>query len=609
MNAPADPSAEAKPSVAAAVIAALVPLGATGAALLVLQLTTDGGVMRMIDEAGVLGVLVVASTLLFTLVNGALALLAGLGRRVPAAIGAALSMTPWMLALLGVQIGLRNVMRAVAACDPSSRAAMLARGTSELDAGRALGTWLSAALAIGLALALAVAALGQRATDRRPLLGAIGLALALPLLGGAAWAFVAQLHGLAATAALAGIGALVALVLAFAASGSSPNGRAAALSASASALVAAGWIASTTSAAAAATRSLFYAASSAAPEERAQLMATGLVEEQVASMLGWIGGAALVLAAIACTAWSAARARPSAGRIAGGVALSLVLVGGVSIDRIAAAAVGAEIDGAGGTPWADVAGFTPIVLPDWTDGAAETTPFVLSVNGLAQPTAIGNQELATPAGHARLVALFEDAIRVQVGDEEVPEWLLVATDDEPAPEPTVSVWPTISLAADARVDVETLRAVLRAADEAHAHSVTLVGLAEHAHPITTHGRLVEGVTTPTSGVTIMLERAVPSDAPAQDAVLWHATLGASSTGTLAPRAGDPHAPAPFGPDARTPGGFDGAPTIFAYLALGPDARPETIALAVAAIDQNGRQSVLCTGAIPGHPEQPHAALP
>lgn len=563
--------------------------------------------LRFAQETGWPFYAVVAMTWLSALVLTITLALAGRGARVPSAVSLFFAGLPWLVGVAGVRVSTSHVLDAVTNVEPSMRATLIAQGLAEASGARLVGAWCTAALAGSLALGLAIASLGQRSPNRKPLFGAVGLLLSLPVLALTGYAVVAHVFGPDLLfAVVAALGAVVALTLAAAGSGDSLHARAAALSAAVAPSALVSFVAAVAAMETGGFRGAFSAVAMAEPSQRAALLAQGAGAFIVGGRLGNLSLGALGLASLVLAGWAVSRARPTVGALLGGVAVAVVALLVVGTDRLSDLATRHDLGALPLTAWQGVDGFVPTTIVGANDEenlrpvAVVTTDRVLPLGGAPVPLST----LSTAGGRAALAA----ALR--------PTLTLGAPDGSPEPD----AQPAMALAIDARIPASTLRALFEVAQAAGAHSVVLVGSASRADPAAMHrleeeAPLVAMVAQTIGSVTVLLESALPPGYADADPTLWHTTVNGQNEVHLTPRTGSDGAPIALGGSERAHwnrspvGEPDDGPRPVAYLAFDDGATSETFASMVTAAALESLRPLVVLGPMPGHAEQPAAPRP
>jgi TonB family protein len=463
---------------------------------------------------------------------------------------------------------------------------------------RYFGAAWSASLLSALAVGWAVAALGQRAGNKKPLLalpfaaiGLVGLALMVVLM----WE---NARGGTLLVGLSAFGAVLALALGAAgAGGDAPHGRAAALAAGAGVAAVFGCLTAIEAVETLGIRQAFGAVASAEVSMRASFLAEGVSEMVTASRAGMLGGIALLLAAIGLAVWAATRAKPSGGRIAGAVALVLFAGITLALDAVAMSGVGSDMERISAPVWRDVSGFEPIAVVG--DGRlSEVTVLVapdrivVVATGASVPLPSGAPDARTPLVEAFRTALAEGGFAAY-GD------------------PSGAGGHVLGLAVDARVPTPLLREVLSAAREAGAGSVCLAGVPPPSPDadaaladLVEDAPLVAALLHPVSAVTFDLETAATAEAVRIDPVLFHATVDAHTPSvSISTRPGSPEPAFTIDTGARAEHvpSWDrplGEAQQRVYLAFGDGVTAGRLALVVDHVTAGGKIPVVLTGPIP-----------
>ncbi|MBI2898185.1 MAG: AgmX/PglI C-terminal domain-containing protein [Deltaproteobacteria bacterium] len=533
-----------RPSRVAAGIAAALPIVSGIAAFLVLLVAATGpsGLGRMIEEAGGAAFLVFLTAILGMVAAAVLLVLLGLGMRIPIVLVVGAAALPWIAGALGMMLGMVRVDEAISFAAPEMRARLMAQGLAEATNSRVLGSVFGGAILAATAIGLGVVSIGQSAPRRSPIGAIVGAGSALLFLVAAAVAIALGETGfVGAILVLPSIGAIVALGLAGAGAGADePHGRAAALAAAAPIAAGLAFVAGAAATSTIATIHVLSAVAGVDPGSRGGLVAMAAAEVAPVTALERWGAVLAVVPALALAAWAFSRARPSAGRIAGAVALALAAALVVGLDSWAIGSAGESLAHASAPSWSEVEGFQPIAL-DGDDGET-TAKAVVGVDDVAprggQPIAVAS--VVTPGGAAALTAAFTALLREpgpsdpfaveergppdveghmgerQAGEEgsmgrgdaqkSPSRYGIRGPADSPDPElarqsaresvrralsdpiglpPSTDLFgpasppqtPALALAVDARVNAATLAAILRAAQTAGARSVRVIGTA------------------------------------------------------------------------------------------------------------------------------------
>ncbi len=563
--------------------------------------------LRFAQETGWPFYAIVAMTWLSALVLTVTLALAGRGARVPSALSLFFAGLPWVVGVAGVRLSTSNVLDAVTNVEPAMRATLIAQGLAEASGARLVGAWCTAALAGSLALGLAIASLGQRSPNRKPLFGAVGLVLSLPVVALAGYAGVAHVFGTYLLyAVVAALGVVVALTLGAAGAGDSLYARASALSAAVAPAALLSFVAAVAAMETGGFRGAFAAVAMVDVSERASLLAMGAESFVVGGRIANLSLGALGLASLVLAGWAVSRARPTLGALLGGVAVAILALFVIGADRLADLATRHDLGALPLTAWQGVDGFMPTTILDASDEqnlrpvAVVTTDRILPLG--AEPIALST--LGTPAGRAAVAATLRPTL----------------TGGAPDGSPEPDARPAMALAIDARIPASTLRALFEVAQAAGAHSVVLVGSASRADPVAMHrleeeAPLVAMVAQSIGSVTVLLESALPPGYADADPTLWRTTVNGQNEVHLTPRTGSDGAPIALGGSERahwnrSPGGEpDDAPRPVAYLAFDEGATSETFASMVTAAALESLRPLVVLGPMPGHSEQPAAPRP
>jgi hypothetical protein len=134
---------------------------------------------RVAELAGPLSPLLVLGGLgLLGLIAGLLGMSTARTTPPPLLVAVGLALVPWLLGLASTQERLEHTLGALPRVGSGQVLAALAEGTSEAMVTRLLGSWMSAALLVGVAVGLGVLRLGQREQSGLGLGAALSLVLA-----------------------------------------------------------------------------------------------------------------------------------------------------------------------------------------------------------------------------------------------------------------------------------------------------------------------------------------------------------------------------------------------------------------------------------------------
>lgn len=620
------PTGAPKPSTGLAVLAALLPMLSAFGAMIYQVVASEGpsGWLHLMAEGGFATWLTCLLAAFGALVLAVVLFLCGRGARVPAAIGLFVAALPWLGGLAGMRLGIWRASDAIQFADPASRAMLMAQGIAEASATRFVGTTLSSSLFAGLAMGWGVAAIAQRAPNRKGLLalpfgvaGLLGAVLATALTFAGDGSFLLIF--------VASIGAAIALGLAGAgAGGDLPHGRAAALAAASGLAAVLAFFAALEASETTGLRNVFGAVANASPEMKATFLARGAAEIVAAKGAAMWGGMLIALTAIGLAAWAFTRAKPSAGRWAGGVALVLVAATTWALDRWVISSVGETMASLTRPPWAAVADFVPAAIE--SRGRFESVDAIVSPDRVTRVAGgamapIPADGTAAPA-RQQLAELFRQVLPVPEPARPEPEPgsredIIRRMLDSEQPWGRTEPDRSLVLAVDARIPPRALRAVLDAARDAGADSVVFVG----APPVSPESRamreqlqddvpLMANLFDEVTAVRVELQTPALEAAAAADRSLFHGTIGAAPQIPIAARPQGNGTPFVLDTTASVPhrSRWDddrGADPVRVYLAFGDDATTERI---VAALDRvagiERKQPVVITGAIPGNPAQP-----
>lgn len=583
------------------------------------------GAGHAIEEMGVWFFILVGLTFVSVLGACALLFMAGRGMRVPSAIVIFVACLPWLGGLAGMRAGLHMVTEALQHADASSRAMLMAVGVSEASRALQLGTWLSGALLAATALGLSVAALGQRAPDRKPFGAVLGVA-ALPMAALAVYGLLpSPVTGLglllSAAIAVVSVGAGAA-----AAGRDEPHARSAALAAAVPLAAGLSLVATAIAVGVSGRIEVFAALAGAAPDSRAALVGAAAQELMpLVAVKRWAFPLALV-PAVAVAGWVALRARPGLGQLAGGVGAVIVAAMVMSADSLVANAVEVGMRGVNQLPWTGQMGFTPIAFEPEdaagsrsSDGAAEILVVgdqVIEVGG-APMGRLGEDGLAEALRELRERRETLERMRGSFFAEEEPAWLR----DERGPDDGAMFarrdthdTPELVAAVDARLGAEPLRQLAAVARGAGYRSLVAVGSAGAPQD---SARLDEvraalpflvGMLDSTLGARVVLQSGVRPGAPDEDPRLLHAVVGAAPPERARTRtgaSGEPPALAPI-PSWDDRGGDDLAPI---YLGLAGDATAASLFRTAMRAQGRGLVPVLVEREIPGSPDEDRSSGP
>ena len=587
---------------------------------------------RFAQETGWSFYAVVLSAWFGALVLTVALILAARGTRIPTGLSLFFAGLPWMVGVAGVRVSTQHILDALTNVDPAMRATLLAAGISEASGARLVGAWCTSALAGSLALGLAIAALGQRATNRKVVFGAVGFMLGLPLLALAVYAFTSRVFDTYALYLIvAACGTVLALALGAAGAGNSPHGRAAGLSAAVAPVSAIAFLGAIASMETGGFRGVLVGVAAVDPASRVAMLARGTEVFALGGRLAEFGVAALGFASLVLAGWAISRARPSIGALVSGAAVVVIAVLIVGVDYAAELATRHDVAAQTVTPWANLPDFAPIAAGRSGDERPGVPIAVVTVEQISPlgGTPIRNDALTTFAARTQLVEALRSAqtrARAQpdgIEDTRLTDLLRAPTDvgdagptDGDLPSPNGE--PQMTLLVDARVPAPVLRTLFDAARAAGARSVVLVGAAERVDAaalarLREEAPLIALLAEPIGSVTVLFENALPPGYADRDPELWHGTVSRSGAGELTTRVGSGETARAIPTDvwhhddeSRVNG-----PQIV-YLVLADDATAESLAVFALGARQHRLLPLVVAGAMIGAPDQPlvrgHGAL-
>ncbi|MCC7538948.1 MAG: hypothetical protein IT379_22170 [Deltaproteobacteria bacterium] len=622
MDEPRKPST-ALASVAAAVV--LVALVGTPLGVLATAAATRTSVVHAFREmGGPAAALVILGALAGAAATAALLFFEGRGSRVPTALVALTASLPWLGGLAGSALGMRMVEQALTQVDASMRAALLAQGISEAGLARVAGGFSGATLLAAASLGLALGSLAQRAPARRAL-GASIAVLALPALVALVIGLVGGHRGLGGV-----LGVLIAsasvLTVALAGAGAGrdePHARSGALAAASGVL---GVLALVLVSAALSTLDLLAvlrAFAGASADSRAALALRAADELAAARRMDAIAIALAVLPAVALAAWSAVRARPDTGRIAGGVALVVVagLLAWPSFSRW-----DATLD-EGSAPWAGESSFVATEVSGTEDPG--------------EPLVVDTRRIVVRSNDAMDLASLAFAPAQKTLASKIRARLPPAPPDEPPPRPrtqretvedllaprllrspfmrenrTFRDAPGLSIAFDARVAGDRVTQVLAAALEAGARSILLVGLSPDAATTPerrTNARvaspLLAGIAEAPRARFVLLPPALLPDVAASDPVLFHGTVENRSLVVRTRPDADRPGFTVSAASSERPSRENDDPDRIVYIAWRPDTTAGDLVRIADRVGALGYVPLLVTGPFPATPPHPRPRRP
>jgi len=608
----AEPKDPRTPGKGLAVLAATLPLLFLLLSCCAVPLSEGSadGVANIAQEAGVWLWAILGAAALGSIVCGILLYASSMGARVPSAVIVLVAALPWVCGIAGTRLSLHTVGEALAFAAPDVRAAIAAQGLAESLWSRMFGGWTAAALLSGVAVGLALGAVNQKAPERRWAAALIGAGAALPLLGLAAVGIAAG--GMrVALLVLPALGAIVVGAVGAGAAGKdAPKHRSGALASAGVVAMGVAFLGVAAGAVAVATTMVFGALANVSPESKADMVMMAAAEMAPLEMVARFGGIAVAIAVIPVALWAALRARPSAGRIAGAVALIVIAAGVPALDAFAVRAGIDSLFGMVSEPWEGIDGFEPLALP-WGDGARTDVDAVVARGAvrprLGAPFALGDAALAD-----RFRALIENPGYASIDEPPEPDFI---PDTDGSADPSARDFdgaPTLILAPDSRLDQSGLRSLLGAAGQAGARSVVLVGLwgtqqsAGQVDALRESMPMMAPLVHQTATVTLLLESALPAGYADGDAALLHGQVDAGAEVRIEARAGATVSPFVLGDSAHRNDYVDPSEASVVYLALGPGATAGSVAAAAARVREMGHVPLLVVGEMPGHPDAPAA---
>jgi TonB family protein len=625
------PTPEVKsPSRAAASLAAAMPLVMTLTAAVTLVVAHGpSGTLRLAQDAGWAFYAAGLTTAAVACLMSALLWLVGRDKGVPAFLSLGLAGLPWCAGHLGAMQNVEGALAVLAVSPMTVFDRIVAVALVEGSAAALVGAWGSSALAGGLALGLAIAALGQRATEK-PRFGAVmGVVGALPVFLLAAYAVVSGVFGgQAPLYIVASVRACLALVLAALAVGVSPRGRAGALAASVGPVCIVAIVTAGQAAMHGVVREALRGLETLAPTAALDAAAVAVRAYGVGMALSLSTGGLLCVPSLLLAWWVVRKARIGGdGAVVGAFALIAVTIGFVFM------AVGGDVKwsnriGRAATPaWVRVervARFEPSYVPATDDTAMSIPAALIGVDAVyphGASTRLPAEVVATAEGRRALADIF------RAKREELSVDALRAPDvDEPPPARSRAglVTPALTLAFDAHVGAPLLRAVLDAAAESGARSVDLVGVRRSLIAIAIG---VPDLARPDAqpfwpiaeaygSVRVLLAHDVAPGVFDGDATRWHATVGAQAEGLarVDPREG--YRAEPIGFELAWAGAplppreFEVAePRSLAWLTIGEDATAQSLAAFVRATAAEGLDPIVVTTATPAGEDDAASGTP
>lgn len=340
MSASTSNEARPAPSTSLAILAASLPLVFLVLACPLAAIAHPGdlsgsGLRYAIQDGGAAIFLVFGASLVSVVALAVLLALSAKGWRVAAVFPVGFAALPWLCGLLGALFGMSQARDAIENADPVVRAAMTAKGIAEATTNSFFGAALSSALLAAVGLALAIAALAQRAPKRGGIGALLGGGAMLPLLAMALWAATTVHITGALELVLAALGAVLAAALSgFATGADAPHGRSGALGAAACVASGLAVVAGASLAAASSTMEIFGALAFADPSSRAELLAMAAEELGPLAIASFFALPLALIPSALVAVLAALRVRPTAGRIAGAVGLIVLAAAVVAADAI-----------------------------------------------------------------------------------------------------------------------------------------------------------------------------------------------------------------------------------------------------------------------------------
>jgi hypothetical protein len=619
-DSPASPAEHPGPSRAAAMLAAAMPLVASLTAAVTLVVAHGPrGMLALAEDAGWAFYGAGLVTAAAAVVMGALLWRVGRDPTVPTLLSLGVAGLPWCVGQLGAMQRVEGALPVFAQLPMTRHDRVVAAVFTEISGAALVGAWGTSALAGGLALGLAIAALGQRATEKPRFGAAVGALGALPLVALAAYAVVSGALGAQASLyVVATVRAGFALVLAAAAVGVSSRGRAGALAAAVGPVSVVALMTAGQAAVHGAVRGALRGAVVSAPEVALQGAAAAVRASSMGAAIFMSAVGLLLVVSLLLARWAYARGGPSQEPMLGAVALTALSVGFSVASGLGDAKRAEGLAQTAAPPWAAQSDFRPTYVPARDDTALMTAAATITEEGVrifGSGAVIPVAVATTPGGRRALAAGFR-AARAQLE-------LGAGRSDRDAPPPGRSraglIEPALTLAFDARVGAPLLRAVLEAAAETGARSVDLVGL--RASPLAiafavpdaarrADVRPFRPIVEACGSVRVLLAHDVDPRVVEGDTTLWHATVGAAVEGfaKLEPREGSRSEPIAFelaweGPPLA-PREFDAAePRPLAWLQLGDDVTAQSlVGFARGAAAEGLDPIVVTTPTLPGDTE-------
>ncbi len=612
------------PSRAAAALAAAMPLVMTLTAAGTLVVAHGArGTLRLAEDAGWAFYAAGLTTAAVACLMSALLWLVGRGTGLPALVPLALAGLPWCAGHLGAMQNVEPALSVLAVSPMTVHDRIVAAAFVEGGAAALVGAWGSSALAGGLALGLAIAALGQRATEKPRLGAVVGVLGALPIVLLAAYAAASGVFGgQAPLYVVASVRADVALILAAMAVGVSPRGRAGALAASVGPVCVVAIVTAGQAAMHGAVREALRDVGTLAPTAALDAAAVAVRAYWVGSAISFSAGGLLCVMSLLLAWWVVRKARIGGdAAVLRAFALTVLMAGFVFVAVGGDAKWSNSIARAAAPAWARIERFErfePSYVPATDDTAMSIPAAIIGVDAVyphGSGTRLPAEVVATAEGRRALADIFRakreelsvDALRGRDGDE-----------PPPARSRAGLVTPALTLAFDAHVGAPLLRAVLDAAAESGARSVDFVGV---RRSLIAMWIAVPNLARPEAdpfrpiaeaygSVRVLLAHDVAPRVIEGDTTRWHATVGAELEGLarVEPREGNRAEPIGFelawAGMPLPPRDFDAsAPRALAWLVIGDDATAQSLTAFARATASAGLDPIVVTTAtLPGAPE-------
>jgi hypothetical protein len=396
-----------KPSSGPAIAAAILPpLFAVLGLILMFGVVGGGEPLRLFYEGGPFAYLTLGSAFACSVALALFLYFAARGAKVPIPLPIAIALFPWLVGLAGMRIGVAACAAAIVQVNPLDRATIAAAGFSEATADRLIGSWMSGALLAATAIGLGLGAINLRAPERSSAGGAFAL-VAVPLL-----AVTVMLWLPVGSAAIAfGISAVgVALAFGLAGAGTGNDERTPHLAIGAAVASVLAWMASGTFAHSVATHESFAAVAMVNPADKATILAAGLSalvqsEAPLAASRAWLAVAVVLLIVHAFRRSTWAREAVAGAAVAAVLAVA-AFFGDVWLTRTSSR----ELSPPEASAWATTPDFEPLIF--WSDGEPEDPAAVATPAGLIP---VGKAPIPWGSGTA-----LTDFFRAAIGPESTP---------------------------------------------------------------------------------------------------------------------------------------------------------------------------------------------